>query len=97
MSFPTKHPAERVYAGTDWSRVLANGETIASAEVFITSKNLAADPNASVMLSGITSVNGNIVSHLLIGGVENVLYITTWRIVTSTPRTLEERVTLSVA
>jgi hypothetical protein len=96
MSFPIKYVAESLPAGTNWSRLLTDGETIVSAEVTIRAKHVASDPQADVMLVGLPTIQGTIVSQKLAGGVSNVLYITTWRIVTSTPRTLVEPVTLSV-
>jgi hypothetical protein len=97
MPFPTKYQSERVFAGTDWTRTLESGETILSASVSIVPKS-GRDSNASSMVSGGAAVNGsgNAVSQLLIGGKPGVIYETRWTVVTDRPRTLEERVDVTV-
>ena len=97
MSFSPKSPIERDYFGTDWTDELETGETIASAEVVVTIKRgKARDSNPAAMVSGAAAISGAVVSQLLIGGVPGVDYETSWKIVTSTPRTLEEKVPLLV-
>lgn len=96
MSFPVKHPAERVYAGTDWTDELEAGETISSATVDVSVKRgKTKDGNPSAIVSGSATWSGAIVSQLIIDGVSGVDYETVWIVVTST-RTLVERVILLV-
>jgi hypothetical protein len=97
MPFPIKHPAERVYAGVLWTRPLDDGETVVSATVAVSVKR-GRDENPSAMVSGSATVNGDgdTVSQLIIGGIAGNVYETRWTVVTSRPRTLEERVDLIV-
>jgi hypothetical protein len=95
MSFPIKHPAERIPMGTDWPDDLDTGETVVSATVTMrVIRNR--DANVAAMLEGSPMVASPIVSQWIVNGVAGVVYESIWRVVTSLPQTLEKRVRLLV-
>ncbi len=81
MNFTNKRIAEDVILSVDYSTtdVLADGETIVSA-TWTNSVRSGTDPAPQNMLSGAASINGLIVSQLLIDGVLDVWY---WPICTA--------------
>jgi hypothetical protein len=97
MSFPIKHPAERLFAGVDWTDELEDGETISTQAVTAQVKRgKHRDGSPQSIISGLSTSIGAIQSQFIIGGVPGVDYETAWTITTSDGRTLEERVVLLV-
>jgi len=74
MGFPTKHPSERLYAGTDWTTApLAAGETIVSATVTV-GVIRGTDANPSAIVSGAAVVNSIAVT-VTENGIERIVAI----------------------
>ena len=71
--FDSKYQEETIILTFDYSKLLAAGETIDSAE-WTVSVIAGVDANPSAMLSGAIAINGSNVSHKILGGIEGVSY-----------------------
>jgi hypothetical protein len=74
MAFrPAKRPDEREYFAFDFAPILTTGESVVSATWTVTVVD-GVDPDPNAMVSGNNTIQGSIVSRLIIGGVAGVTY-----------------------
>jgi hypothetical protein len=96
VSVSPKDPAEKVPILFDYTLQLADGETLATASVTVTTE-LGTDATPAAMLSGTAIINGAKVTQWLIGGVNGVLYHLRCSVTTSAGATLVLAALMQVA
>lgn len=90
-----KDPAEAIYYGLDFARLLGDGETLSSATASIRVTS-GTDAGAASMLSGSPIISGTIVKQLIINGVAGCTYRVGVLVVTSAGQTFVEAASLRV-
>lgn len=81
-SFSPKRLAERKKFSFDFTNELATAETISTAVVTATVYK-GTDSNPAAIVSGTATIAGNVVTQLIIDGVENVTYLIVCEVTTS--------------
>jgi hypothetical protein len=73
-SFSAKDPRESIIVSMDFTKLLSAGESITSAST-TSAAVISSDPNAGDMITGPTTVTGNISSQRIEGGLSGVTYL----------------------
>lgn len=89
LSFSPKDTTERIFYGINFAALLASGEQISAAAVTL---RVAAgsDPAYAAMLSGNATIQGAVVSQLIINGVLGCTYVLAIEITTTTGQVFVE-------